>query len=59
LYFILGLYNTDSLTSKYREHGAEDLLQKTVDHLRENNEAGICLICIEDTERREAVSYCD
>lgn len=50
----------ESLTSKYTEcEEGSDLLEKTLEHLRENIKAGICLICIEDVGRNEAVSKKD
>jgi hypothetical protein len=49
---------TESLTSQYTECEGQEFLGKTLEHLRENIKAGICLICIEDVERNEAVSWC-
>ncbi|ODM89545.1 NF-X1-type zinc finger protein NFXL1 [Orchesella cincta] len=48
----------ESLTSKYNEQEGSELLGKTIEYLRENIRPGICLICIEDIERTEAVWSC-
>lgn len=57
-YKIVNNLSTESLTSKYTQENTGDLLDfdKTLEHLRENIKAGICLICIEDVGRNEAVS---
>ena len=46
---------TESLTLKYTELDSTDLLDKTLEYLRENIKPGICLICIENVEKEEAV----
>ncbi len=50
----------ETLTSKYAECDGMDevVLGRTLlDNLRENIKAGICLICIEDVAKNEAVSF--